>query len=92
MPLSPNSRVNNLPVGGIECIEITAVRGVEGVDFAGHLNAIGGKTILDEAVNSIGGESVGLGIVLSVSDSVLNGLLYRARSVRNGVPRGGGGV
>ena len=92
MPLSPNSRVNNLPVGSVERIEVAAVRGVEGVDFAGHLNAIGGKTILDEAVNSIGGESVGLGIGLSVSDSVLNGLLHRDRSVRNGVPRGGGGV
>ena len=42
------------------------------MDLAGHLNAIGSETILDEAVNSVGGERVGLGIVLGVSDRVLN--------------------
>ena len=92
MPLSPNSRVDDLPVSSIECVEVTTVSSIEGVDLAGHLNAIGGKTILDEAVNSIGGESVGLGIVLSVSDSVFHGLLHRARGVRYGVPRSGGGI
>ena len=91
-PLSPNSRVDNLPVGSIECVEITTVSGIEGMDLAGHLNAIGSETILDEAVNSVGGKRVGLGIVLGVSDRVLNSLLHRARGVRYGVPRSGGGI
>ena len=92
MPLSPNSRVDDLPVSSIECVEITTVSGIEGVDLAGHLDAIGSETILDEVVNSVGGKRVGLGIVLGVSDRVLNSLLHRARGVRYGVPRSGGGI
>ena len=92
MPLSPNSRVDDLPVGSIECVEVTTVSGIESVDLAGHLDAIGSETILDEVVNGVGGERVSLGIVLGVGDRVLHSLLHRARGVRHGVPRGGGRV